>query len=264
MSEEREFETRKNRIDVALKKAGWDVHDPSKVLEEVDTKNSDFNLHIYKYLKDTLHQEGEKAYADYVLLDSQGLPLAVVEAKKASKNAQLGQKQAEMYVDDIKKNYSKDILIFYTNGIAIWYWNKGHEAPREIKGGYPNQSDLERIRFQNSSSKSFLDVPIDDKIAGRDYQQSALKRITEGLDNGKRKFLLALATGTGKTRVAMALMDVLLRANRAQRILFLADRTELVDQAFDENIVKFFPSEPKQKVYSDSVNILTRIIGTEN
>jgi type I restriction enzyme, R subunit len=258
MSEEREFETRKKRIDVALKKAGWDVTDKSKVLEEVDTKNSDFNAQIYKYLKDTLTQKGEKAYADYVLLDGQGNPLAVVEAKKASKDAPLGKKQAEMYVDDIKKNYSKDVLIFYTNGIAIWYWNKGYEPPRSIEG-YPSQSDLERIRFQNISKKSFLDVPIDDNIAGRDYQQSAIKRITEGIDDGKRKFLVALATGTGKTRVAMALIDVLLRANRAQRVLFLTDRTELNDQAFDENIVKFFPSEPKQKVYSATVDQNSRI-----
>ncbi len=258
MSGEREFETRKNRIDVALKKAGWDPNDKSKVLQEVDTKNSDFNSRIYKYTKDTLKQKGEKAYADYVLLDSQGNPLAVVEAKKTSKNAQLGKKQAEMYADDIKQNYTKDILLFYTNGTVIWYWNKGHETPRVVEG-YHSQSDLERIQYQNISSKSFLDVPIDENIASRDYQHSAIKRITEGIEIGKRKFLVALATGTGKTRVAMALIDVLLRANRAQRILFLTDRTELNDQAFDENIVKFFPSEPKQKVYSATVDQSSRI-----
>ena len=164
-----------------------------------------------------------------------------------------------MYADDIKKKYSKDILIFYTNGHEIFYWNKdGREAPRIIEG-YPSQSDLERIRFQNNSSKSFLDVPIDDNIVNRDYQQAAIKRITEGLDNGKRKFLLALATGTGKTRVAMALIDILLRANRAQRILFLTDRSELNDQAFDENITTFFQSEPKQKIFSATVDQNSRI-----
>ena len=255
---ETEFETRKKRIDVALKKAGWDPDDKSKVLQEVDTKNSDFNARIYKYKEDTLTQEEEKAYADYVLLDSQGNPLAVVEAKKASKDAKLGKKQAEMYVDDIKKNYSKDILIFYTNGIGIWYWNKGYQSPRSVSG-YHSQSDLERIRFQNISAKSFLDVPIDEHIINRHYQISAVKRITEGIENGKRKFLVVQATGTGKTRVAMALIDDLLRSNRAQRILFLTDRTELNDQAYDENIVKFFPSEPKQKVYSATVDQSSRI-----
>ena len=89
------------------------------MLQEVDTKNSDFNARIYKYKEDNLTQEEEKAYADYVLLDSQGNPLAIVEAKKASKDAKLGKKQAEMYVDDIKKNYSNDVLIFYTDGIEI-------------------------------------------------------------------------------------------------------------------------------------------------
>ena len=255
---ETEFETRKKRIDVALKKAGWDPDDKSKVLQEVDTKNSDFNARIYKYKEETLTQEKEKAYADYVLLDSQGNPLAVVEAKKASKNAKLGKKQAEMYVDDIKKNYSKDILIFYTNGTGIWYWNKGYQSPRSVSG-YHSQSDLERIRFQNISAKSFLDVPIDEHIINRHYQISAVKRITEGIENGKRKFLVVQATGTGKTRVAMALIDVLLRSNKAQRILFLTDRTELNDQAYDENIMTFFPSEPKQKVYSATIDQSSRI-----
>ena len=100
---ETEDETRKNRIDKKLQKAGWNTNDQSQVLQEVDTKNSDFNRRIYKYKSDTL-SEPNKAYADYVLLDSQGNPIAVIEAKKASTNPDVGQKQAVMYVEDIKKN----------------------------------------------------------------------------------------------------------------------------------------------------------------
>ena len=147
---ETEDETRKKRIDVALRRAGWDPDDKSKVLQEVDTKNSDFKAHIYKY-KDKTLSEKEKAYADYVLLDSSGDAIAVVEAKKASKDAKLGKKQSEMYADDIMKTLAKDILLFYTNGIEIRYWNKGHESPRLVSG-FHSQDDLERIRFQNISS----------------------------------------------------------------------------------------------------------------
>ena len=124
MPEETEAETRKNRIDKKLSIAGWNVDDVSQVLQEVDTKNSDFKARKYKYVNETLSEE-TKAYADYVLLDSKGDPLAVVEAKKASVNPDVGQKQAEMYVEDIKKQYSKDILIYYTNGHQIWFWKKG-------------------------------------------------------------------------------------------------------------------------------------------
>jgi len=257
MPEETEAQTRKSRIDKKLGTAGWNVNDGSKVLIEVDTKNSDFNARNYKYKSETLSEE-KKAYADYVLLDSKGDPLAVIEAKKASVNPDVGQKQAEMYVDDIKKNYSKDILIYYTNGHQIWFWNKGHSNPRQLMG-FHSQADLERIRFQNISAKSFSDVKVDETIVNRDYQLEAIQRVVEGINSGRRRFLLVQATGTGKTRVAMALMDILIRTNRAQRILFLTDRSELNDQAFDENIIKFFPSESKQKVHSSTVDQNSRI-----
>ena len=257
MPEETEAETRKNRIDKKLSIAGWNVDDVSQVLQEVDTKNSDFKARKYKYVNETLSEE-TKAYADYVLLDSKGDPLAVVEAKKASVNPDVGQKQAEMYVEDIKKQYSKDILIYYTNGHQIWFWNKGFSNPRSLMG-FHSQDDLERIRFQNISAKSFLDVKVNETIVNRDYQLEGIQRVVEGIESGKRKFLLVQATGTGKTRVAMAIMDLLIKTNRAQRILFLTDRTELNDQAYDENIVKFFPSEAKQKVHSSTVDQNSRI-----
>ena len=148
---EQEWETRRNKIDVKLRKSGWNVKDRTKVLQEVDTKNSVFPDDI-KYKRDTLSEEVEKAYADYVLLDDRGKPLAVVEAKKASKDPRIGKKQAEMYVDDIKNNLEskKDVFIFYTNGIDIWYWNKGFETPRLVSGFY-SQDDLD----QSSVSKCF-------------------------------------------------------------------------------------------------------------
>lgn len=207
----------------------------------------------------TLKSPKEKAYADYLLLDSYGLPLAVVEAKRTEKDYLSGEKQAEDYANDIKKQTGKDVFIFLTNGYEIWFYNKPFEAPRAVSG-YHDRASLERIRFQNYSKKDFSEVPISKDIIDRPYQIESVKRVLEGLDKGKRKFLIVQATGSGKTRVAMALIDVLLRANRAQRILFLADRKELRDQAYGDNGFKtFFPNESKVKVFSGKVDKTPRL-----
>ena len=102
--------------------------------------------------------------------------------------------------------------------------------------GFHSREALERIRFQNYSKKDFYDVPIRSEVVDRPYQIEAVKRVLEGIERGRRKFLIVQATGTGKTRVAMALIDVLLRANRAQKVLFLADRKALRDQAFSDGV----------------------------
>src|SRR3989304_7528529 len=112
MKPETEYETRRDLIDVMLKKAGWDPKDITKVIQEVDTKQSDFKTRSYKTRSETLKTTAEKAYADYLLLDGSGSPLAVVEAKRTTKDPVLGQEQAEEYADDIKKQTGKDIFIF--------------------------------------------------------------------------------------------------------------------------------------------------------
>jgi type I restriction enzyme R subunit len=258
-----EYKTRREKIDVFLSKAGWRVDDPSHVVIEVDTKQSDFKAQNYKTVKETLHDPNadEKAYADYLLLDSSGSPLAVIEAKRTSKDAVLGQKQAEGYADDIERQTGKDVFIFLTNGYEIWFWNRALENPRMVKGFHSREA-LERIKFQNEFRKEWHEVPIKKEIIDRDYQIEAVKRVLEGLDKGKRKFLIVHATGTGKTRVAMALIDVLLRSNRAQKILFLADRKALRDQAFSDGFKVFFPNELKTKVFSGSVDKTPRLFAS--
>jgi len=254
-----EYRTRKDKIDKMLEKSGWLVRDRTKVYEEVDTKQSDFNSGKYKTVTETLKNPDESAYADYLLLDSKGMPIAVIEAKRTSKDSLLGQRQAEGYVEDIRKQTGKDTFIFLTNGYDIWFWNKPYENPRMVKG-FHDRNSLERIRFQNISKKDFQDVPIKKEIIDRPYQVESVKRVLEGIEKGKRKFLLVQATGTGKTRVAMALIDVLLRSNRAQRILFLADRKALRDQAYgDLGFKTFFPNESKVKVFSGTVDKTSRL-----
>ena len=253
-----EFLTRLQRIDVALEESGWKVKSMAMVIEELDTKQSNFKKRIYKVYKDTYENELPSKYADYLLLDGNGDPLAVIEAKKTSKDPIAGQKQVEQYVNDIKSQTGKDIFIFLSNGYEIWFWNKPFENPRLVKG-FHSRDDLERIRFQTHAKKSFSDVPIRKDIIDRPYQIECVKRVLEGINRGKRRFLIVQATGTGKTRVAMALIDVLLRSNRAQKILFLADRKALRDQAYDEGFKVWFPNEAKSKVFGGTLEKEARL-----
>jgi len=142
-----EFETRKQKIDVLLKEQGWNVGDRSKVILEVDTKQSDFLAQNYKVVSETLRNDLESKYADYLLLDSMGAPIAVVEAKRTSKDPILGRKQAEEYADDIKSQTGKDVFLFLSNGYEIWFWDRARYGPRQVKGFF-SQKSLERLRFQ--------------------------------------------------------------------------------------------------------------------
>jgi type I restriction enzyme R subunit len=253
-----EAKTRKEVIDPRLAESGWDVKNPTKVLCEIDTKQSDFEKRDYKTFEETFANNQDKAYADYLLLDSKGDPLAVIEAKKTSRDPRLGQEQASEYAQDVKEQTGSDVFILLTNGEQIWYWNKGYESPRPVKS-FPTREDLETRRYHNISKKSFADVQINRDIIERPYQLEAVKRVLEGIEKGRRKFLIVQATGTGKTRVAVALCDVLLRAHRIKRILFLADRKELRDQARDDNFKVYLPHESITTVYSESVDTNNRI-----
>lgn len=199
-----EYHTRISKIDVMLTEQDWilsprrtqssagtmAVAEPKAhygkritVIEEVDTKQSDFRIRDYKTVGETLKNDLESKYADYLLLDDKGDPLAVVEAKRTSKDPILGQKQAEQYADDIKKQTGKDVFIFLTNGYEIWFWNRPHENPRLVKG-FHGQDALERIRFQNHAKKNLKTVPIKKEIIDRPYQIESVKRVCEGMEKG--------------------------------------------------------------------------------
>ncbi|TOJ24057.1 restriction endonuclease subunit R [Vibrio parahaemolyticus] len=172
-------------------------------------------------------------FADYVLLGSDGNPIALVEAKRSSRDEIAGKRQAADYADAIKTKFGNDPFIFLTNGKEIQFWDRERYAPRKISGFY-TRNDLERLLHQRQYAQPLNRIIINADIAGRDYQNEAIRRVTEGVDESKRKFLLVMATGTGKTRTTIALVDALLRAKRIQRVLFLADRRELVRQAMSE------------------------------
>lgn len=241
-----EEETRKQKIDILLSEQGWSVRDPSQALLEVDTKQSDFVTLRYRLYNDTRDNGSESRYADYLLLDGQGSPLAVIEAKRFSKDALIGKKQAEQYADDITQQTGRQVFVFVTNGREIWLWDRARYPWRQVKGFY-SQADLERLRFQNEHMHPGP-VEVNTTIVSRTKSIENVKRVLEHLDQGHRKALVVMATGTGKTRVAMAIIDALMRQNKAQKVLFLADRIALRDQAWNKGFLQFFPNEAKDKI----------------
>ena len=179
-----EAKTRKEKIDPLLKDAGWDLDDPSQVIREVNTKQSDFVKLVYKTFEQTYESNEEKAYADYLLLDSASEPLALIEAKKTAKDSIAGQKQAEEYANNIKKQTGKDVFIFLTNGYEIWFWNREYERLRPLKGIY-SRDDLEKRQYQSKYKIDFSRISINTSIVNRDYQIESIKRVIEGIDRGE-------------------------------------------------------------------------------
>lgn len=245
-----EFQTRRQKIDVLLREQGWDVEDRSIILTEVDTKQSDFCTQDYKRMSGTLQNNLESKYVDYLLLDSVGSPIAIIEAKRTSKDPLISaQTQAEEYANDIKNQIGRDVFIFMSNGYEIWFLDRERYGPRMVKGFF-SQRDLERLRYQVDKRLPLADIGVDSRIIDRAKSIEITKRVLEHIEGGHRKTLIVMATGTGKTRVSMAIIDCLMRANWVQKVLFLTDRKALRSQAFDEGYKVYFPEEPKSMILS--------------
>ncbi len=233
-----EAKTRQEIIDLRLAKAGWDVNNPSQVTSELDIW-----VGLPEGIEEPEHEHQGFQYADYVLLGEDGYPLAVVEAKKTSKDARIGQEQARQYAINIQKNSGKDMpFVFYTNGNDIYFWDTEKTPPRKVYG-FPTRKDLERLLFLRKNEKPVSQELINRDISNRPYQIEAIRSVFESLDKGKRKELIVMATGTGKTRTCVAMVDVLMRTNRVQRVLFLVDRIALRNQALDA-FKEYLPNAP--------------------
>jgi Type I site-specific restriction-modification system, R (restriction) subunit and related helicases len=253
-----EFRTRLEMIDVLLAEQGWTVSDRTKVRAEVDTKQSDFIRREYKTVSETLKNDLESAYADYLLLDSAGAPLAIIEAKRTSRDPHLGQKQAEMYADDIRRQTGKDVFIFLSNGYRIIFWDRERYGPRDVKGFYARE-DLERLRFQKTQDAT-QPVEVDTSIVDRPKGIECVKRVVEHFQKGHRKALVVMATGTGKTRVAMAIVKILMEKGMVQKVLFLADRRALRNQAMNKGFKQFFREEAKGTVFTGKYDKTKRLL----
>lgn len=234
-----EKHTRKELIDKMLKVADWDVENRMQVIEEYDIKiglPEDWG-------EPTTPYQGH-LFCDYVLLGKDGKILAVVEAKKTSVDAAIGREQAKQYCHHIKEKHNQELpFCFYTNGYDIFFWDLENYPPKKVFG-FPTLDDLERFQYFRKERKSLAGELINTQIAGRDYQLRAIRSIMEKIEQRKRKFLLVMATGTGKTRTCIALVDTLMKAGWAERILFLVDRIALRDQALDA-FKEHLPNEPR-------------------
>ncbi len=201
-----ESTTRKEVIDIRLSEAGWNFADRTQVVEEffvssVDDGDKTKGLEAME----TLAHSAE--FSDYVLLGRNGKPLAVVEAKKSSKSAELGREQAKQYCHNIKAQHDGELpFCFYTNGHEIFFWNLGVAPPQKVHG-FPTRQDLERLLYIRKHKKPLTDELINTSIAGRDFQLQAIRSVMEGIEKNRRHFLLVMATGTGKTRTCIALVD---------------------------------------------------------
>ncbi|MCK4778307.1 MAG: DEAD/DEAH box helicase family protein, partial [Actinomycetia bacterium] len=234
-----EAETRKKLIDKKLGEAGWDVNDRTRVALEFDIE-----VGLPEGVAEPRTEYEGHRYCDYVLLGKDGKPAAVIEAKKPSKDAEVGREQARQYCYDIHKRYGGKLpFCFYTNGLEIYFWDLENYPPRRVIG-YPTLEDLGRYRFIRENRKPLAEELINTDIAGRGYQIRAIRAVMEGIEKKKRKFLLVMATGTGKTRTAIGLIDALMRAGHAERILFLVDRVALKEQAIDA-LKDHLPDEPR-------------------
>lgn len=230
--------TRKEIIDNRLKQAGWNVDDRTQVVEEFDII---VNANL---VQEAATPYGGKQFSDYVLLGKDGKPLAVVEAKKSSVDANIGKEQAKQYCYNIQKQHGGELpFCFFTNGHDIFFWDLDNYPPKKVFG-FPTRDDLERYAYIRKKRKPLSDEFINTKIAGRDYQIGAIRAVLEAVEKKKRRFLLVMATGTGKTRTCIALVDTLMRTGWAERILFLVDRIALQEQTLDA-FKEHLPNEPR-------------------
>jgi type I restriction enzyme R subunit len=231
--------TRADLIDQQLAFSGWDVKDPTQVVEEFVILTA---LPEGVAEPRTLY-EGHQ-FSDYVLLGKDGKPLAVIEAKKTSRNAAIGREQAKQYCHNIQTQFGGELpFCFYTNGHETYFWDLGNAPPRKVVG-FPTRDDLERLAYIRRNRKPLTQEFINTSIAGRDYQIRAIRSVLEGIEQKKRDFLLVMATGTGKTRTCIAMVDALMRAGHAEKVLFLVDRIALREQALSA-FKEYLPNEPR-------------------
>ena len=251
-----EYETRKFIIDVSLREAGWDLN---------GVNDKEFKV---EYMPKSTNRS-ETGYVDYVLWNDDGKPLAVVEAKKTMESVSKGENQAQLYAECIEKMYGLRPVMFYTNGFETYIWDdQFYKKARPIHGFY-SKKELQTIFFRRENRKDIRKGEIDKTIVERIYQFRSIRSIAEhfsgndkstgNLIGTNRGALLVLATGTGKTRVSIALSKLLLESNWSKRILFLADRVSLVNQAM-RNYSKFLPEHSNVNLLKDKENSGTRIV----
>ena len=238
-----EFKTRKVYIDTMLIDAGW--------VEGKDWYN--------EYELAGMPNKSEVGYADYVLFGDDGKPLAVIEAKRTCKDVAIGRQQAKLYADLLEQKFGRRPIIFLSNGFDTRIWNDKYYPEHKVSGFY-SKRDLEK-EFNKLTMRTHLNnIRVDDNISGRYYQKEAIKAVCRAFDQeNRRKALLVMATGSGKTRTVISIVDVLLRHGWVKNVLFLADRTSLVIQA-KKAFVNMLPNLSITNLCEDKANYNARAV----
>ncbi len=226
-------------IDRMLREAGWAIEDKSQVSTE---------------------EGAADGRADYILKDERSRPLAVVEAKRYSIDPNLAQQQAKAYAESISAPY-----IFLANGNILYFWDYKNDSARLIDSFY-SREDLTR-KYALSQQTVLLDsIPLltkffyqNDELNVRPYQKDAIKAVDQGIKQGKRRMLIEMATGTGKTLTIAMIMKRLFEAGIAQRVLFLVDRKQLAEQT-NEVFVEFLKDYPSKVWYGGKAKELGQIV----
>lgn len=227
-----EAQTRSDLIDLLLREAGWTLD------QDRDREYPVSGM-----------PGGKNGFVDYVLWGRDGKPLAVVEAKRTSRDSVIAQQQAKLYADCLEQQWGQRPAIYYTNGYEHYFWDDLRYPPRPIQG-FHTRDELELLIQRRTTRKTLAEFPVPTHIVERHYQTRAIRRVAERFEaENQREALLVMATGAGKTRTVIALTDILTRANWVKRVLFLADRIALVNQA--ANAFKTFLPD------SSPVNLLT-------
>ena len=234
-----EAKTRASLINPQLEEAGWNLSDRSQIQFEVPVQGYD--------------PTPWNGFTDFCLYHPDGTVLAVIEAKRTARNAREGEEQLRQYVKEIAAKQKTPPFGFMTNGLHHFFWEVGLAHPRSIAGFF-TLDDLLRLRFIREHKTPLQDTPINKHICERAYQHEAIRRVAEAFDAGTRRTLLVMATGTGKTRTTMGLIDVLLQSSSAQKVLFLADRDALVEQALNDGFKAHLPNEPRVRIRTANID----------
>jgi type I restriction enzyme R subunit len=234
-----EAKTRAALVNPQLERAGWSLSDRSQIQFEVPVQGYD--------------PTPWNGYTDFSLFHPDGNVLAVIEAKRTARNPREGEEQLRQYVKEISAEQKIPPFGFMTNGLHHYFWEVGLAHPRAVAGFF-SPADLLRLQFIREHKTQLKDTPINKHICERAYQHEAIRRVAETFEAGKRRALLVMATGTGKTRTTMGLIDVLLQSSWAEKVLFLADRDALVEQSLNDGFKAFLPNEPRVRIRTANID----------
>lgn len=255
-----EKETREQIIDPILERVGWSKE---YIKEEVNPVKSKFETKEFNFDRDKI-ERGTDMFIDYLLLAEDNSPAAIIEAKRTSVSVKKGEIQGRTYRAEVEKQIGKKIPIFLTNG-RKWYYIDVKDRMREVPLPF-NQEDLHRRAHNFEREKDPTKIKINSNIVSRDRSVEAVKVVLEHIEGGHREALINMATGTGKTRVAMAIIDVLMRSNYVRNVLFVVDRISLANQAKESGFKEFFPGEPVCELnvegYSGSARLYVSTVQT--